>query len=113
MRIRVHVPLNFNDGSPIPADVAADWRYHFIEIFGGLTAYPAAGSWVGEGGRLYAEDIEVWEGYHLDPNDIQKALTMKARAVDLAVWICRAAKQEAVLMAVGDYAWLVEAPEGA
>lgn len=62
-RYEIHLPLKFNDGSPVPDELFAQVRDELIARFGGLTTWPPsapAEGWWKSGEVLYRDDIVIY-----------------------------------------------------
>lgn len=59
---KFNVPLTDNDGQPIDTQVILDLHRELLAEFGGFTIHPTSqGRWQSRGGRLYQEEIVVYE----------------------------------------------------
>src|SRR5215468_9705815 len=59
---RFNVPLTDNDGQPINPQVIVALHRELLAQFGGFTIHPTSqGRWQSRGGRLYEEEIIVYE----------------------------------------------------
>lgn len=63
----VHVPVNFNDGTPIPEDTLRDLQRYAVRLFGGLTVgHTGLGFW-DDNGTLYS--FEPMTRYYVAARD--------------------------------------------
>jgi hypothetical protein len=59
---RFNVPLTDNEGQPIDPQAILDLHRELLANFGGFTIHPTSqGRWQSRGGRLYQEEVVVYE----------------------------------------------------
>jgi hypothetical protein len=62
--VQLLLPLNDNEGTPLPRDLFASVRQELVDRFGGLTAYtraPARGLWDDDRGDTRKDDLVIYE----------------------------------------------------
>ncbi|MDO6523282.1 molybdenum cofactor biosynthesis protein MoaE [Shimia thalassica] len=101
MKTELVIPTLDNNGSD-NAEIIRKSIAAMCQTFGGATVYDASGFWVNADGRLYEDGVKV----------IVSAATEENAALDLMRDIARdvldATDQEAVFLAVGDKAEIIE-----
>lgn len=61
--VEIYLPLNFNDGTPVPQTALVEVEKRLTAAFGGVTAHkraPAEGRWQNEG-RTQSDEIAIFE----------------------------------------------------
>ena len=58
-RYEIYLPLNFNDGSPVPQVIFTAVKKELVARFHGLTILPNAGGWWRMGDKIYVDDIII------------------------------------------------------
>lgn len=85
---KILVPLNFNDGSKVPASLLDEAADLATRIAGGVTlGAPVAGRYVNEDGRQYVDALQPFE-----------IACTRAQAVEFAQWVAAAFNQESVFV---------------
>ncbi len=98
-RYEIHLPIKFNDGSPVPDGLFLEVREELIEKFGGFTSSPpgspAVGWWKDPNdptGIVYRDDIYIYWVTTIQDEDeffkeYKKVLAVRFKQVE--VWIER------------------------
>jgi len=71
-RYEIHLPINFNDGSPIPDELFTAVKDELVSRFGGLTILPPsspAEGWWKSGGVLYRDNILIYRVTTIEDED--------------------------------------------
>jgi hypothetical protein len=85
-----HLPLAFNDGTPVPGPQLEALLADVVDIAGGFTYYEATGGWMHEG-RLYREPVWVVK-VGLEEREVEEFIGMieerlKTEFRQEAVWV--------------------------
>lgn len=106
--VEIYVPSTVDGNHPAP-DLHDMWTKKVLEqmagLFGGATAIPAKGSWIGEKG-LVLEDVKIVRSY-CSRDDLAKYL---AHVKNCAANLCSAMSQECVSLVINGELQFIEAP---
>lgn len=86
MLYTVYLPLNYNNGAPIPEDRLSWARDEITRVVGGCTVLPASdGFWVAEDGQMYFDRVMPIQV--VAPATLEMEWFFRQLARDLAAWL--------------------------
>ena len=90
------VPVNYNDGKPVPNSWFSGLELQLIEAFGGLTVHDATGSWKTPTGSIKREAVRVYTIAHPEGR-----FSWSPIVLDFARSVKKDLTQEAVYVSIG------------
>ena len=92
-RYEIHLPLRFNDGQPVPAEVLNQTREELLARFDGLTVYPHTllGIWQHESQRYedelvrFAVDVEDTEENQFFFTNLKATLLERFQQIEIYI----------------------------
>ena len=100
MKVELIIPNNDNDGSDNSATIESTIK-QLCGMYGGCTAYSANGFWVNNEGRLFKDEVTVLIAAALENTKVDELR-------EIAKGLLTHTDQEAIFMAVGDQAEIIE-----